>query len=301
MKSDRVDLIKDKRLTNFIVIAETGSLTKAARQLYISQSALSQQLLSLEKDLGFALVQRHHYGITLTEAGEFFLSRIKEITAEIDDLVKEARNRARISRKTLTLGLRPDADSRIIGNVCPAFHEQYPSVQIILKSFGKGLQIDEMLKSGFDLLEIPYAKYYDELPVTFHQLCTDKTSLCVPPGHPLAQKDILTENDLAGQTIVLFPEGRLDDCDHLRNHLTSCLETIHFIDRQYDSLTATECLTKGWLLHSPLGYAFRYAPLIPKRLSWNSETKIGLVSRKHMDPLEQAFILVAKNCLSPEV
>ena len=62
-----------KQIEYIVKIAETGSITKAAEQLFITQSALNQQLLKLEQSLGVKLFMRHKHDMTPTEAGKVYL------------------------------------------------------------------------------------------------------------------------------------------------------------------------------------------------------------------------------------
>ena len=68
----------DKHLDSFIVIAESGSFSSAADKLFISRTALIQQINLLEKELGFQLFNRHNKGVCLTPSGEYFYQEAKK-------------------------------------------------------------------------------------------------------------------------------------------------------------------------------------------------------------------------------
>lgn len=73
----------------FIRICESGSITKAADRLFITQSALSQQLSHLEQELGIPLFIRNGNRIALTEAGKVFLSRARNMLLEYHNSISE--------------------------------------------------------------------------------------------------------------------------------------------------------------------------------------------------------------------
>ena len=73
----------------FTAVVECGSFTEAAEQCYISQSAISQQIRALEKELGVELIHRENRKFTLTPAGEYFYSRSKGLLEEADDIRRE--------------------------------------------------------------------------------------------------------------------------------------------------------------------------------------------------------------------
>ena len=91
-------------LRYFRVIANEGSLTKAARQLKISQSALSVQLRSLEDSLGQPLFERKHRTLMLTEAGRIALEYADSIIRSGEELTDVLQNRAKRSRGFLRVG-----------------------------------------------------------------------------------------------------------------------------------------------------------------------------------------------------
>jgi DNA-binding transcriptional LysR family regulator len=73
-----------RHLRYFVAIAEERSFTRAAERLWIAQPGLSQQMRSLERELGVQLLERHPRGITLTQAGELFLERARNALAASD-------------------------------------------------------------------------------------------------------------------------------------------------------------------------------------------------------------------------
>lgn len=72
----------NKQLDSFIKIAEAGSFSSAADQLFISRSALIQQINLLEKELSFQLFDRHNKGVTLTPAGRYFYQEVQRLIAD---------------------------------------------------------------------------------------------------------------------------------------------------------------------------------------------------------------------------
>lgn len=78
-------------INSFVKIVEMGSFTRAAEELYTTQSALSQQMRTLEAQLGFALFDHSVHRVSLTEAGKLFYPRAKQMIALYDSAVMEAR------------------------------------------------------------------------------------------------------------------------------------------------------------------------------------------------------------------
>lgn len=91
-----------RQLNYFIAVAETGSFTRAAERCFISQSAVSQQIQALERELGVELIHRENRTFTLTAAGEHFYRKGCPLLKKLDGLCRET---AELGRTAL-LGLR---------------------------------------------------------------------------------------------------------------------------------------------------------------------------------------------------
>ncbi len=80
-----------RQMKYFVAVIDCNSFTEAAEQCYISQSAISQQIQSLEKELGVELIQRKNRRFTITPAGQYFYSHCKAILEQVDDLIRETK------------------------------------------------------------------------------------------------------------------------------------------------------------------------------------------------------------------
>lgn len=74
-----------RQMRYFTTIVDCNSFTEAAEQCYISQSAISQQIQALEKELGVELIHRENRRFSLTPAGEYFYRQSKVLLDEVDD------------------------------------------------------------------------------------------------------------------------------------------------------------------------------------------------------------------------
>lgn len=73
-----------RQIKYFVTVVDTGSFTEAAEECFISQSAISQQILSLEKELGVQLLVRSTRRFTLTEPGKYLYSHGKKLLGETE-------------------------------------------------------------------------------------------------------------------------------------------------------------------------------------------------------------------------
>ena len=80
-----------RQMRYFVAVVECGSFTEAGEQCYISQSAISQQIQSLERELGIELIHRENRRFTVTAAGQYFYSHSKTILDQADELIRETK------------------------------------------------------------------------------------------------------------------------------------------------------------------------------------------------------------------
>ena len=78
-----------KRMDYFVKIVDYNSFTEAAQRCYISQSAISQQIISLERELGVQLLIRQNRSFVITPAGEYFYQQAREVLKEIEQIREE--------------------------------------------------------------------------------------------------------------------------------------------------------------------------------------------------------------------
>lgn len=104
------------QLQTFLTVANTGSFTKAAEQLHLSQSAVSRQISSLEAEIGVELFQRIHSTLVLSAAGAIFRDRIDALLPKIWNAIDEVRQLRDGERGRLHIGLLED--QRLTDNIC---------------------------------------------------------------------------------------------------------------------------------------------------------------------------------------
>lgn len=120
------------RLRYFAAVAETGSFSRAAAALHLTQPSLSRQVKLLEAELGQALLERHGRGVVPTEAGTALLAHARSIF----DLAERARSdmleRQQNPRGRLTIGLPPRVALVITADLVERFHARYPQAGITI-------------------------------------------------------------------------------------------------------------------------------------------------------------------------
>lgn len=119
-------------LRNFIVIAESDSISQAARKLYVAQSALSNRLKALENECGAVLIERDYHNFRLTESGRILYERAIKIVELADAAIADVHTADTGEGGTLNIAVTPSLATGIMRDVLKIFRERYPSVTVKL-------------------------------------------------------------------------------------------------------------------------------------------------------------------------
>jgi len=184
-------------------IAETGSVTRAGNRLHLTQSALSHQLRDAEEQLGVQLFERSSGKMTLTSAGERLLQSARCVLAELDraelDIQKNgasAKGLIRISTQCSTV--YHWFPSRLI-----AFQQRCPEVEVQLVIEATNNPFEALLEGKLDLALV--SDPVRNRKIRYTPLFEDDFVVLVPPGHRLAEKSFVEAEDIAGETILIYP------------------------------------------------------------------------------------------------
>ncbi|MGB3614249.1 MAG: LysR substrate-binding domain-containing protein [Elainellaceae cyanobacterium] len=191
-----------KTLHSFIALAEELHFGRAAQQCGISQPAMSRMLSDLETDIGVKLLNRTSRDVSLTSAGQAFLSSAQQAVAHVNMGVRAAQASVVDGIDTLKVGMMLGAAQPIVGSLMRQFKTAHPETQVSLRYLDER-SIGSALSSG----EIDVAIAWEvSIPAGIHRkpLSSVPLSVLVPTGHRLDQKEAVSFADLEGEPII-FP------------------------------------------------------------------------------------------------
>ena len=194
-----------RKFEYIISLAETQSITKTAEKMFISPSALSQSLSSIEKELGTSLFKRTKGAWPLTEAGRIYLNTAQNIIQRFEQMKKNINDVISCERGNISIGISTNKASLMFASVFPLFKERYPNIKIKL-SEGRNQEIISMTEKG--LLDIAFATTgIDCSGLTYQTLLHERFVLSLPKTHHLARltKDVPV-GKLATVDLGLFKE-----------------------------------------------------------------------------------------------
>ena len=179
-------------LRGFFFAAQLNSISKAAKQIGLTQSTVSLQIKALERDLGIKLFHRHGPKIKLTEEGKSFYSMALPYVEGIDSLYENFHiAHSKEEKVTLNICASQAAMLRIIPHYIKSYKKNNPEISITIHAAS--------IEEAFDLLqknETHIAFYPEPIELLeifdFHYLFESPYLLVVRKGHPLAKKKIVT-------------------------------------------------------------------------------------------------------------
>lgn len=196
-----------RQLEYFIAVAELQSFRRAAARLYVSQSAISQQLKSLEHELGCRLLNRDNHSVSLTSAGRAFLEDSRDVLTRLDDAKKRATLAGSGPEGELGIGYVKGYERTDLPDMLSEFRGRYPSVRLSLmrenvSELYEALR-DERIDLAINLLYDP-----DSMDgIEFQLLRRYPLKAVLPVSHPLALRTSIEMADLDGEPLVDIKKG----------------------------------------------------------------------------------------------
>lgn len=175
-----------KQIEYIVKIAETGSITKAANQLFITQSALNQQLLKLESALGIKLFYRHKNDMTLTKAGEVYVTYGKHMLQEKHEAYNIIQDLAQNNLGDLTITFSRERGIDMLIATYPTFHKKFPGMTLKPHEMYVSDQIRQVVKGYADMGIITLNPKYRIPELEYCHIRNESMLLALPRANPLA-------------------------------------------------------------------------------------------------------------------
>ncbi|MCI4184558.1 HTH-type transcriptional regulator MetR [Dickeya dianthicola] len=196
-------MIELKHLRTLQALRNTGSLAAAAAQLHQTQSALSHQFSDLEQRLGFRLFVRKSQPLRFTPQGEILLQLAEQILPQIQQALQACNEP---HQTTLRLAIECHSCIQWLTPALENFHQNWPQVVMDFKS-GVTFDPQPALQQG----ELDLVMTSDILPrsgLHYSPMFDFEVRLVLSPDHPLAAKAVITPDDLAQETLMIYPVQR---------------------------------------------------------------------------------------------
>ncbi len=206
------------QLKYFISVAEQKNFTRAAKQNYISQTAITQQIKSLEKTVGVPLLIRDKHHVELTAAGKTYLRDAKKIIQQSDDALRLARLASVGVTGQVSIGYVTGYGKGNFSASLRNFHNAFPDVKIDLVRANSSVLLNMAAQNSCDVVFVISSHVHGKFNLERKFITSCPIMVVLPAEHALCKKDALTYKDLEGEKFVM-----MDPADQPRNQMQEAL------------------------------------------------------------------------------
>jgi DNA-binding transcriptional LysR family regulator len=207
-----------RQLRYFIAVAEELHFGRAAERVNICQPPLSQQIKSLEEELGGRLFDRSRKSVSLTQAGSALLHDAREILQRVEEAKDRVRRIVSGKEGEVLLGLVPSAMDTFLPAAIGEFRLEHPLITLKLSELGTLEQLDALRANR---INIGIVRLFEQnLSELRHEvIAREPYVLAIPRGHSLAEHRRIPLTALNDQPFVFFPR---EQHPRLYDKITAC-------------------------------------------------------------------------------
>lgn len=215
-----------RQLEYFVSVAETLSFTKTADIFFISQTAITQQIKSLEQQLDVILLKRTKRHVELTPAGMIFLREAKAVLTRTENAITRTKMAATGFIGNLNIGVVEGYDNPRLPGILRSFRAGFPNVSISIHEAGVSSLYNSLLSQSLDVAINARFSHsnLEEKEISYKTLGDYKLIVLLPTTHPLAFRNILNLSELKDDTFIFTSiNGNEDGFGHFESTMN------HFI------------------------------------------------------------------------
>ena len=191
-----------KQIDYCIELARTQNFSRGAENMFVSQPTFSYQIKLLEEEVGFDIFERNGKGATLTPAGEQFVSYLTSMREDLKRAIEQGQNFSAKYSDAISISLMVRQSLYFLPEAIRIFERIEPSVQINpMFQYENGF--DTFLKNECDVLFALKEQTKQLAGAIIHELFESHIYLITDKNDPLAQKNLITDEDIYGRTLMV--------------------------------------------------------------------------------------------------
>lgn len=195
-----------KQLVYFIEVAKREHMSEAAANLQIAQSAVSRQIINLEKELGVSLFEREGRNIKLLPVGRVFQNQIIEMMRILDQAKQQVREFNNPETGTIKLGFPTSLATTMLPQLINIFSQSYPDIKFQLRQGSHRFLIDSVKQRELDIALL--GPVITDDPSLNGDILFDETfDALLPRNHRFANRKSIDLLELKEEPFILFPKG----------------------------------------------------------------------------------------------
>jgi DNA-binding transcriptional LysR family regulator len=278
-------------LKYFVTVAERQSFTRAAEELHVAQPAISQQIKSLEEELGVSLLHRTKRSVKLTAAGNAFLSEAKEILTHAELSKQIARRAARGEIGSLAIGCVGAAASGFLPALIQSYRKRFPLVRVHLFELTPEQQLQAFTREKIDVGFTRSLAASEEKNFMQERIYRDRLMLAVPETHALAKARQVRLEKFASEDFVMFKRS---EAPKLADAMTQLCAKAGFIPQVVSELPMIQTMLMA--VAAGIGVA-----LVPGCVRCFRQPGVAILSVRPVSPVIDLVLTRPKGEPSPTV
>lgn len=288
------------QLETFLRVADAGSFNKAAKEAYITPTAVIKQINLLEGSLDVKLFERTHRGLILTKAGKSLYQDTKYIIQYCKDSVTRAKNAMQEDTNIIRIGSSPITPAQLLMQLWPKIQAKCPGIKFEIIPFENtpenAREILANLGRNIDVI----GGIFDETMLEVRaceglELSREPFYCAVSIHHKLAEKDQLKIQDLYGENLLLMHRGWSHYVDRLRDDIWQNHSKIKIVDFDFYSMNIfNRCENSNDVLLAIPGWANVHPLLKVIPVEWDHTIPYGLLHSSQPTETVKQFLAAAQ-------
>ena len=226
-----------------IALDDLRHFSLAAERCHVTQSALSQMVAKLERDVNLRLVDRDRRRVVLTAEGERFVHMARRVMAELEEISADMQDRSSLRKGRVVVSAQPSLAAHWLPPVIAAFQARYPGVEVGLHDATPERALEQVRERQAD---IALTASGPGLSGVQHRLLFhDRFAVVCPRGHPLARRRTVGIAELEGERFI-----RLIRTGSIAQHLEQALRQVNVVD---SGLEVEQVATLAGLVANEIG------------------------------------------------
>jgi molybdate transport repressor ModE-like protein len=254
-----------KRLRILREVARAGSFSAAAEELYLSQSAVSQQVATLEREVGMSLLERTSAGPKLTDAGQALVTHADAVICRLEEAERELAAIAGLEGGRIRLVGFPTASATLVTRAVSSFRDRFPNVELFLAEAEPEVSLPALKAGEYDVAltyDFEMNPDEDDRDTERRLLLEEQMLVAMPSNHPLTRKKAVRLDEFCDEEWLTGVS--VGSC---RNHLIELCQVagfdpkISFESDDYNTLQGLVAAGMGVTLLPELAFAGRHTEL----------------------------------------
>ena len=193
-----------RQIRYFIAVANSGQISRASRDLNVSQSAITTAIKQLEMIIGCPLFRRNARGVALTHDGTIFLQHAVRVFAAVDEAVRAPRQVRTSVEGSLKLAMTYTVAGYFIPPYLERFTRNYPQIELKPVEAPRPEIETGLVNGDFDIAVMLTSNIFDQEGLSYETLLRSRRRLWLPTRHELLERATITLQDVAREPYIML-------------------------------------------------------------------------------------------------